>query len=66
MPQSSLSKEENKNSQLSHIYKNWIRALNQWVIRDESLKKYQVQAQIGVGAQAKVYRIIKRRATSNQ
>lgn len=42
-----------------------MRALNQWVIRVDSLKKYQVQSQIGVGMQAKVYRIIKRSATSN-
>jgi hypothetical protein len=29
--------------------------LNEWVVRDEDLKKYVVHKQIGMGAQAKVY-----------
>jgi hypothetical protein len=38
----------------------WLRALNQWVVRVENLKKYQVLSQIGTGGQAKVYKIARR------
>jgi hypothetical protein len=34
-----------------------MRGLNEFVIRFENLKKYNVLGQIGVGAQAKVYKI---------
>jgi hypothetical protein len=34
-----------------------MRPLNEWVIRSENLKKYNVLGQIGEGAQAKVYKI---------
>ncbi len=39
------------------IHKMWMRALNNWVIRNENLKKFQIISELGVGSQAKVYKI---------
>jgi hypothetical protein len=56
-----LQKHEVANSIiLSSYFKDWINCLNEWVIRDEDLKKYIVHKQIGMGAQAKVYKIQKK------
>lgn len=35
-----------------------MRCLNEWVVRSENLKKYNVVEQIGIGRQARVYKII--------
>jgi len=43
--------------EVKHIFKQWMRALNEQVVRSENLKKYNVLGQIGEGAQAKVYKI---------
>ena len=43
--------------------KTWIRALNNWVVRSENLKKFNVIKEIGSGGQAKVYKVqLKRKA----
>ncbi|TNV74643.1 hypothetical protein FGO68_gene5677 [Halteria grandinella] len=52
--------------ELKLIFKQWLRTLNEYVVRTESLKKYSISGQIGVGGQAKVYKIIKKvNPTSN-
>lgn len=43
--------------EVKSIFKQWMRALNEQVVRSENLKKYNVLGQIGEGAQAKVYKI---------
>ncbi len=46
---------------LKSTHKIWMTALNRWVIRVENLKKFLVLNPIGVGGQAKVYKIIRRK-----
>ncbi|TNV87236.1 hypothetical protein FGO68_gene17205 [Halteria grandinella] len=43
------------------IMKEWIQALNMCVIRSEEPNKYSLMEQIGAGAQAKVYKIVRRK-----
>lgn len=43
-----------------------MRALNQWVVRVENLKKYEVMSQIGTGGQAKVYKISRRNRSESK
>ncbi|TNV85325.1 hypothetical protein FGO68_gene11795 [Halteria grandinella] len=38
-------------------FKTWMHALNQWVVRIENLKKFMVMKELGVGGQAKVFKI---------
>jgi len=35
----------------------WMRALNQWVIRTENLKKFIILKEVGSGGQGQVYKI---------
>ena len=37
--------------------REWIKALNRWVIREEDLKKYTVIRELGSGGQAKVFMV---------
>ncbi len=39
------------------IFKMWMRALNQWVIRTENLKKFIILKEVGSGGQGQVYKI---------
>ena len=45
---------------LRENFKCWIAHLDRWVIRQESLKKFIVVKEIGVGGQAHVYKIEKK------
>ncbi|TNV85935.1 hypothetical protein FGO68_gene1963 [Halteria grandinella] len=45
---------------LKENFKSWIAHLDRWVIRQESLKKFIVVKEIGVGGQAHVYKIEKK------
>ena len=43
------------------VLSTWMKALNNWVVRREDLKKFTVINEIGRGGQAKVYKISKNR-----
>ena len=47
-------------SKVKVVFKKWMSALNQWVVRSENLKKYHVLKIIGQGAQAKVYQAVRK------
>lgn len=45
---------------MRETFKSWIAHLDRWVIQQESLKKFIVVKEIGVGGQAHVYKIEKK------
>lgn len=47
-------------------FRAWMRALNQWVIRTENLKKFVILKEIGVGGQGRVYKIAPRAKDETQ
>lgn len=42
------------------ILKDWVQALNSYVVRTEELKKYIIVKELGVGGQGRVYKIQKK------
>lgn len=49
---------------LKHFFKLWMRHLNEWVVRSQNLKKFNVISQIGVGGQARVYKVLNKNPNS--
>lgn len=45
---------------MRETYMQWVNVLNRLVIRQENLKQYTIIEELGVGAQANVYKIIKK------
>jgi len=45
--------------------KAWVSLFNDWVIRSESLKRYEILKELGVGGQGRVFKIQKRKANNN-
>ena len=42
---------------MKFVFKQWMHALNHWVIRTENLKKFIILKEIGAGGQGRVYKI---------
>ena len=51
---------------MKEVFKSWMQALNEWVIRHENLKKFDVLSELGEGGQAKVYKIVKKEQFSEK
>lgn len=54
--------QEGELNEMRDIFRTWMKTLNKWVVRNESLRKYQVMKELGFGAQAKVYQVLGKKA----
>ncbi|TNV85852.1 hypothetical protein FGO68_gene16745 [Halteria grandinella] len=47
------------------VLKAWVSLFNDWVVRSESLKRYEILKELGVGGQGRVFKIQKRKANNS-